>query len=69
MTVEAEWQQYREIIRANIAKHGRSIQSVGETEGDVLGLQPFAYTIGNHDLGLPELLIVDAIKLSGVLNR
>jgi hypothetical protein len=69
MTIEQVWQQYRETIRANIAKHGRSIQAVGETESDTQGLQPFCYTIGNHGLGLPELLIVDTTKLGGVLNR
>ncbi len=69
MTIEQEWLQIREAIRANIAKHGRCIQAVGETESDTLGTQPFSYTIGNHALGFPELLIVGTTKLGGVLNR
>ncbi len=56
MTIEQEWLQYREIIRAHIAKHGRSIQPVGETESGVRG-KSFSYTIGNYELGPPELLI------------
>jgi len=69
MTIGQEWLQIRETIRANIAKHGRSIQAVGGTEFDTPNVQQFAYTVGNHELGLPELLIVDTTKLSGVLNR
>jgi hypothetical protein len=69
MTIEQEWLQFREAIRTNIAKHGRCIQAVGETESDALGLEPFSYTVGNHGLGLPELLIVGTTKFSGILNR
>lgn len=68
MTIEQEWLRYREIIRTNIAGRGRSIQSVGDTEGDAPG-QSFSYTIGNYELGLPELLIVDTTKFGDVLNR
>jgi len=68
MTIEQEWQQIREVIRAHIARHGRSIQAVGEDESDVPGTQPFSYTVGNHALGLPELLVVGTTKLSSILN-
>ena len=70
MTIEQEWLGFREAIRANIEKHGRCIQVVGGAESDPPGTQPFMYTIGNHTLGLPELLIVGTNKkmFSGVLN-
>ena len=35
MTIEQQWRELRETIRAHIAKHGRCIQAVGATEGDV----------------------------------
>jgi hypothetical protein len=71
MTIEQEWQKYRETIRANIAKHGRSIQAVGSTEQNAPGSQPFMYTVGNYAQGFPELLIVgtDQAGFGGVLNR
>jgi hypothetical protein len=71
MTTEQEWSEYRETIRANIAKHGRSIQVVGGAEQDAPGTQPFMYTVGNYARGLPELLIVgtDKAGFGGVLNR
>ena len=71
MSVQQQWRELREAIRAHIAKHGRCIQAVGDTEGDPPGTQPFMYTIGNHGLGLPELLIVGTSKsmLGGVLNQ
>lgn len=71
MTIEQEWREFRETIRANIVKHGRSIQAVGGTEQDAPGTQPFMYTVGNHGRGFPELLIVgiDKAAFGGVLNR
>jgi hypothetical protein len=71
MTNEREWQELRAMIGAHIAKHGRCIQAVGETESDAPNMQPFIYTIGNHGLGLPELLIVgrSGSAFGGVLNR
>ncbi len=71
MTIQQEWLAIREKLRAHIAKHGRAIQVVGGTESDPPGMQPFMYTVGNHALGLPELLIVGTNKsvLAGVLNR
>ena len=71
MTTEAQWLEIRETIRANIQKHGRCIQAVGGTESDAPGMQPFMYTIGNHALNFPELLIIGTVKpaFGGVLNR
>jgi len=69
MTIEQQWLELREVIRAHIEKHGRCIQAVGGTESDLPGMQPFSYTVGNHGLVLPELLIVGTTKLGGVLNR
>lgn len=58
-------------IRANIAKHGHCIQVVAGTESDAPEMRPFMYTIGDHALTLPELLIVGTAKFAfgGVLNR
>jgi hypothetical protein len=71
MTIQQQWLEFCETIRAHIAKHGRSIQAVGVTEGDAPGTQPFMYTVGNHALGLPELLIVgtDKATFGGILNQ
>lgn len=71
MTVRQVWLAIRESIRANIEKHGRCVQAVGGSETDPPGLQPFMYTIGNHALQLPELLIIGTAKPSfaGILNR
>ncbi len=71
MTIEQEWVEIREVIRAQIEKHGRCIQVVGGTESDLPGWQPFMYTIGNHALNLPELLIVgtDKAMFGSLLNQ
>jgi Domain of unknown function (DUF4262) len=71
MTIEQEWLQIREMLRAHIAKHGRAIHAVGGTETDPPDTQPFMYTVGNHALNLPELLIVGTAKTAfgGILNR
>jgi len=71
MTIEQQWRELREAIRAHIAKHGRCIQAVGGAENDPPDIQPFMYTIGNHALGLPELLIVGTSEsaFGGVLNQ
>jgi hypothetical protein len=69
MTIQQEWLAIRETIRANIEKHGRSIQAVGGGESDPPGMEAFMYTVGNHALGLPELLIFGPAKgFAGVLN-
>ncbi|HTI78462.1 MAG TPA: DUF4262 domain-containing protein [Mycobacterium sp.] len=44
-------EEYLDELRASIRIHGWVVQSV---DGDRL---PFAYTIGLHDRGLPELLV------------
>ncbi|MBW8711109.1 MAG: DUF4262 domain-containing protein, partial [Mycobacterium sp.] len=44
-------EEYLDELRATIRIHGWAVQSV---EDDRL---PFAYTIGLHDRGLPELLV------------
>jgi hypothetical protein len=53
--------EMREIIR----EHGRHILGVFNCE-DTTGPE-FAYTIGNHDKGLPELLVIGTPK-GGFLN-
>jgi hypothetical protein len=58
-------------IRAAIAKHGQCVQVVQLTKADPPGTQPFMYTIGNHQRGLPELLLIgtDNNAFADVLNR
>jgi hypothetical protein len=52
----------RDDIRAKIASHikshGQHVVCVGRTPGDPVDFLPFAYTIGNHKAGLPELLLI-----------
>lgn len=43
--------EYLDILRDNIADHGWAVQYVED------GRRPFAYTIGLHGRGLPELVI------------
>lgn len=71
MTLQAEWARIREQLRQKIAAAGQAVQIVHLTEGDPPGTQPFMYTIGNHQVGLPELLIVDTdlAAFAEVLNR
>jgi hypothetical protein len=49
-------------IEENIRKHGRRVTWVGPIIGDApftgTPFLPFAYTIGNHERGLPELLVL-----------
>jgi hypothetical protein len=70
-SIEREWEALRAQIREKIAKSGQAVQIVYLTERDRPGARPFMYTIGNHALGLPELLIVDTDldAFAGVLNR
>ena len=64
----------RDKVRALIAGHiqdfGQHLITVQSAVGDPLDFQPFVYTIGNHGLGLPELLLVGAIgnTQSRILN-
>jgi uncharacterized protein DUF4262 len=69
--IEREWAQIRAQLREKIAKAGQAIQIVHLTEQDRPWARPFMYTIGNHEHGLPELLIVDTDldTFAGVLNR
>lgn len=48
----------RDMIRDHIAQHGQHIVRVLLTEDDPDDALPFVYTIGNHERGFPELLIV-----------
>lgn len=67
----AEWNQIRLRLAVHIEKHGQAVQIVHLTADDPPGSRPFIYTIGNYQLGLPELLIVDTDKamFADVLNR
>lgn len=41
-------------VAKNIAAYEQNLVGVGSEEGNL----PFTYTIGNHEVGLPELLII-----------
>jgi hypothetical protein len=58
---------YYEAIKKNIAEHGRHCQAVMGDEDN----QPFVYTIGNHDKGLPELLLIGSCdgSIGHILNN
>lgn len=47
--------EYLEAIRRNIEKSGQHVQAVFPVESEDV---PFIYTIGNHEKGLPEILII-----------
>ncbi|GFG98639.1 DUF4262 domain-containing protein [Mycobacterium timonense] len=57
-------EDYLDLLRETIADHGWAVQFVESDKN------PFAYTAGLHDLGLPELLITGLLaEVSGrVLN-
>ena len=65
------WERAREDLRLKIAAAGQAVQVVHLSQGDPPDSQPWMYTVGNHAVGLPELLIVDADHefLAGLLNR
>lgn len=46
--------QFRVDIDDSIEKHGRHLMGVGGSPTEM----PFVYSIGNHERGLPEVLIV-----------
>jgi hypothetical protein len=48
---DSTMQEWLEVIRQTVQKHGWAVQFV-ESEKT-----PFAYTVGLHELGLPELLV------------
>ena len=61
---EASAQDYLDVLRTKMRKNGWAVQYV---ESDRI---PFAYTIGLHDWGLPELLVtgVSPPRASRLLN-
>ena len=66
-----EWLAIRGQLRQIIKASGQAVQIVHLTEPDPPGSQPFMYTIGNHEHGLPELLVVDTDSdvIADILNR
>jgi hypothetical protein len=48
----------RDMISDHVARHGQHIVQVLLTVDDPDDALPFVYTIGNHERGLPELLII-----------
>ncbi|MUL67176.1 hypothetical protein BOO86_22065 [Mycobacterium sp. CBMA 234] len=44
-------EEYLDILRGMVRDHGWTVQFVED------GRRPFAYTIGLHDIGLPEMMI------------
>ena len=48
----------RDMIGRHIATHGQHLVQVLLTDDDPDDVLPFIYTIGNHERGLPELLII-----------
>lgn len=48
----------REQIRRHIDAHGQHLMRILLTESDPADALPFVYTIGNHEHGLPELLLI-----------
>ena len=60
----------RALIAGHIQDFGQHLISVHGSVGGPQDFQPFIYTIGNHGVGLPELLLIGAISdtRSRVLN-
>jgi hypothetical protein len=52
--------EMREKIRQNILKSGQHVIRVQASPGDPPDFLPFVYTIGNHEAGLPELVLIGA---------
>jgi hypothetical protein len=61
---EASTEDYLEVLRTKVRKNGWAVQYVESAR------TPFAYTIGLHDWGLPELLVtgVSPPRASRLLN-
>jgi Domain of unknown function (DUF4262) len=70
-STDVEWDEIRDQIAAHIEQSGQAVQVVYLTADDPPGSQPFMYTVGNHERGLPELLIVGTSDpmFADVLNR
>lgn len=49
-------------IRAHIDSHGQHLMRVLLTAQDPADALPFVYTIGNHERGLPELLLIGSAE-------
>ncbi len=47
-----------DLIRTHIDCHGQHLVQVNLSENDPPDFEPFVYTIGNHERGLPELLLI-----------
>lgn len=50
--------EMRARIKADIELYGQHVVGVGHSHGDPADFLPFAYTIGNHGVNLPELLVI-----------
>ena len=48
----------RDMIRRHIDGYGQHVWQIFISEGDTPDSLPFVYTIGNHEWGLPELLLI-----------
>src|SRR6266852_1690057 len=61
----------REKVRHHIDTHGQHLRRVLLKEGDPDDALPFVYTIGNHERGLPELLLIGFVEPNflSILNR
>ena len=45
-------------IKLNISQYGQHVICVALLDNDPPEFQNFVYTIGNHEVGLPELLLI-----------
>jgi hypothetical protein len=60
----ARFEQLHERVADDIERHGQHLMGVGGGADNL----PFMYTIGNHRLGLPELLVIGSLEIGDVLN-
>ncbi len=60
----------RGLIGQHIERYGQHLVCVRRSQGDVEGFVPFVYSIGNHERGLPELLLIgeDEDMIARALN-
>ena len=61
-------------IRADIQAYSQHVICVGITKDDPDDALPFTYTIGNHERGLPEILLIGwcddiAVRIVNILSR
>jgi hypothetical protein len=64
------------LIRDHIDRYGQHIFDIGLSKRDPPGFRPFSYTIGNHQWGMPELLVIGsqdwlgkALNILGKIQR